>query len=69
MLLPGRNKVLDWIEQGGGLDLAHGPCVCHLRLNDTKCVTYFDGRHNAYGKNNQIAQLTDAERCVGRVSP
>ena len=19
-----------WIKQGGGLDLAHGPCVCHL---------------------------------------
>ena len=34
MLLPGRNKVLDWIEQGGGLDLAHGPNLAfHLVLS------------------------------------
>ena len=30
-LLPGRNKVLGWIKQGGGLDWASGCCVCHLR--------------------------------------
>ena len=26
----GRNKVLGQIKQGGGLDSAHRPCVCHL---------------------------------------
>ena len=30
MLLPARNKVLGRIKQGGGLDSALGPCVCHL---------------------------------------
>ena len=29
-LPPGRNKVLGWIKQGGGPDLACGPCVCQL---------------------------------------
>ena len=29
-LLLGRNKVLGRIKQGGGPDLAHRPCVCHL---------------------------------------
>ena len=30
MLPPGRNKVPSWIKQGGGLDSACWPCVCHL---------------------------------------
>ena len=30
MLLLGRNKVPDWIKQGGEPDWASGPCVCHL---------------------------------------
>ena len=30
MLLLDRNKVLGRIKQGGGLDSARGPCVCHL---------------------------------------
>ena len=28
--LPGGNKVLGWIKQGGGPDSTCGPCVCHL---------------------------------------
>ena len=31
-LPPGRNKVRGWIKQGGGLDSARRPCVCHLRF-------------------------------------
>ena len=30
VLPPGRNKVPGRIKQGGGLDSASGPCVCHL---------------------------------------
>ena len=33
-LLPGRKKVPGWIKQGGGLDPALGPCVCHLCTRD-----------------------------------
>ena len=32
MLPLGSNKVPGQIKQGGGLDSAHGPCVCHLVL-------------------------------------
>ena len=30
MLLLGKNKVPRWVKEGGGLDWAHGPHVCHL---------------------------------------
>ena len=30
MLSLGRDKVPGWIKQGGGLDLARRPSVCHL---------------------------------------
>ena len=30
MLPPGRHKVPGQIKQGGGLDSARRPCVCHL---------------------------------------
>ena len=36
MLPLDRNKVLGRIKQGGGLDLAHRPCVCHLCLKNFK---------------------------------
>ena len=32
-LLPGRNRAPGQIKQGGGPDLARGPCVCHLCSN------------------------------------
>ena len=36
--MPDRNKVLSQTKQGGGLDVARGPCVCHLcpRARDIK---------------------------------
>ena len=33
MLSRGRNKVPGQIKQGGGLDSARQPCVCHLCIN------------------------------------
>ena len=54
-LPPGRNKVLGWTKQGGGLDSAHGPWVCHLcfreflghglqfLLEPSGCVTHMGG--------------------------
>ena len=30
VLLPGRNKVLGQVKQGGRPDSAHGPSVCYL---------------------------------------
>ena len=47
MLLPDRNKVPGRIKQGGGPDLAHGPCVCHLcnrMLNKNDEIGYFKGK-------------------------
>ena len=42
MALPlGRNKVLGQIKQGGGLDSAHGPCVCHLCTSSLKRKLHF----------------------------
>ena len=37
-LLPGRNKVLGWIKQGGGPDSACGPSVRHLCLKPCCCL-------------------------------
>ena len=38
MLPLGRNKVPGQIKQGGGLDSALGPCVCHLCNKGTPAV-------------------------------
>ena len=56
MLLPERNKVLHRIKQGGGPDLAHGPCVCHLCPRGTGCERCGLGHGQAVGQEERMEQ-------------